>query len=156
MVIRTIRTTDKNLIRQFQSQRPRKKRKPPVIRQASYQDGVLYMPIKTVSEPNNRDHWRTKADRSYYQRIAARFYVVSHIWRRPLPLPLRITLTRIGPRSLDSDNLAAALKAVRDGVMDGLGHSSDADSDSLQWVYDQRRGASGEFAVEVKVERLSN
>lgn len=149
-----IRTTDKNLIRQFQSAKGRKPRrkKPPMIRQASYADGVLYMPIKTVSESNARDYWRTKADRAYYQRIAAKFHVMTHVRQRPLPL--QITLTRIGPRHLDSDNLAAALKAVRDGVMDGLGHADDKDSDSLRWVYGQRRGLSGEYGVEVKVERI--
>ena len=59
-------------------------------------------------------------------------------------------LTRIGPRRLDSDNLAAALKHVRDGVADALG--MDDGDPRLVWLYGQRRGKPGEYAVLVEIQ----
>ncbi len=60
-----------------------------------------------------------------------------------------IRLTRIGPRPLDDDNLAAALKAVRDGVADGLGFPDDADP-ALHWVYNQR-ARGGKYGVRIQI-----
>jgi hypothetical protein len=39
----------------------------------------------------------------------------------PFPLPARVTMTRHGKRLLDTDNLARALKSVRDVIADWLG-----------------------------------
>ena len=61
-----------------------------------------------------------------------------------------VTLTRIAPRRLDGDNLAAALKSVRDGVADWL--SVDDGSDLVSWYYAARRGRQGEYAVEIAIE----
>ena len=60
--------------------------------------------------------------------------------------PFRVVrLTRISPRLLDSDNLEGALKAVRDGVADGLG-INDRDP-RVRYVVDQEQGLPGEFSV---------
>ena len=64
--------------------------------------------------------------------------------------PLTITLTRIGPRTLDDDNLAGGFKHVRDGVADWLG-IDDGDK-RLTWRYEQRKGAPKEYAAEVRIE----
>jgi hypothetical protein len=58
-------------------------------------------------------------------------------------------MTRLGPSAgLDSDNLAGALKAVRDGVADWLG--IDDRDPRVAWVCDQRRAAC--WGVEIAVE----
>ena len=49
-----------------------------------------------------------------------------------------------------SDNLAAALKHVRDGVADALG--MDDGDPRLVWLYGQRRGRPGEYAVLVEIQ----
>ena len=51
---------------------------------------------------------------------------------------MQITLTRIAPRTLDDDNLAAGFKATRDRVADWLG-VDDGDK-RLTWRYAQERG----------------
>lgn len=52
-------------------------------------------------------------------------------------LGVRVTLTRLGLRKLDSDNLQGAMKVVRDGVADGLGTADNAPW--IEWVYGQER-----------------
>lgn len=68
------------------------------------------------------------------------------------PLPLVVTLTRIAPRSLDSDNLASAAKACRDGISDALG--IDDGAKGLTWLYAQRKGKPHEVALEVRIQRV--
>jgi hypothetical protein len=63
-----------------------------------------------------------------------------------------ITLTRIAPRALDSDNLASGLKAARDGVADALG--VDDGSSRIEWRYAQQRGKAGEYAVRVEIQAV--
>ena len=66
------------------------------------------------------------------------------------PVPLVITITRVGPRELDTDNLAASAKHVRDGISDWLGVNDR--SKLLKWEYSQARGIYGEYGVEVHVQ----
>jgi hypothetical protein len=65
-------------------------------------------------------------------------------------LPVVVTLTRVASRALDDDNWVGAAKAVRDGVADWL-HVNDNDP-RVTWRYDQRKGAQGEYAVEIRLE----
>lgn len=109
----------------------------------------VLLPIRINSEANGRDHWRVKAKRTKAQRSLAALLMALHQPSAPVP-PLTITLTRIAPRDLDSDNLASGFKAVRDGVADWLG-VDDGDK-RLTWLYGQRRGATKLYAAEVKVE----
>jgi len=88
----------------------------------------VLLPVRTWSEPNLRGHWAKRARRVRQQRLAARTMVGTHLRTLPADDPLRaaapklaVRLTRIAPRRLDSDNLTATLKAVRDGVADALG-----------------------------------
>lgn len=106
---------------------------------------VITLPIKTVSEANRREHWAKKAARVKAHRKAAWLLTPAHA------LPCIVRLTRIAPRALDEgDNLPASLKAVRDGIADRLG--VDDRDDRVTWVYYQRRGRPGEYAVEVELE----
>lgn len=61
---------------------------------------------------------------------------------------VKVTMTRVGHRQLDSDNLAGACKAVRDAVAHFL-EIDDGDT-KHQWAY---RGEHGpEYAVVVRIE----
>ena len=61
---------------------------------------------------------------------------------KELPLaPLVVTITRLGPRRLDDDNLASACKYVRDQIAAIVG--IDDGSASYTWVYKQLIGAYG-------------
>ena len=112
---------------------------------------LIEMDIRVVSEANLREHWRPRARRSQGQRSAAMVYCLERFGRnwKPTP-PLTITLTRIAPRRLDSDNLARAFKSVRDGIADALG--IDDGDERLTWVYNQHRGRPGQYAVAVTID----
>lgn len=63
--------------------------------------------------------------------------------------PVVITLTRVAPRLIDTDNAIGGLKACRDGIADWLGVP---DNDPrVTWLYDQRKGEPKKYAVEVVV-----
>ena len=99
------------------------------------------LPIKTVSVLNVREHWAKRAKRTKLHRETTvkmlRTYGESHrLYRAAFPIRWTITLTRIGGRTMDGDNLQASLKACRDGVADWLG-IDDKDA-RLTWVYDQK------------------
>jgi hypothetical protein len=107
--------------------------------------------IRIESEANGREHWRKKAARTKDQRKVAYWA----LWDAgPIGIdgkpPIKITLTRIAPRKLDSDNLAGGFKAVRDGIADWLG-IDDGDA-RLTWLYEQRKGAPGQYDSEARIE----
>ena len=103
------------------------------------------IPIKAVSVANLRLHWAVKAKLAKAHRSASKAGLASVAPVAP-SLPLTVILTRLGPRTMDTDNLASSLKAVRDGVADWLG--VDDGHPSLDWQYRQRKGG---YAVEVEV-----
>jgi len=104
------------------------------------------LPLRTRSLANMREHWAKRAKRSRNERALARL-VLSRS-QTPNP-PLVVTLTRVAPRKLDTDNLAGALKSVRDGVADWIG-IDDGDS-RVEWVCSQKPGGVRIYAVEVEV-----
>lgn len=68
----------------------------------------------------------------------------------PPALPVRVTLTRIGPGEPDWDNVVGAFKHIRDGVADALGVR---DNDRrVSWEYATRKGAAKQYAIEIAVE----
>lgn len=104
---------------------------------------TTFIPLRLVSVANAREHWAQRAKRAKAHRMAA-MAVPKH------SLPCVVTITRIAPRTLDTDNNASAAKALRDGIADRLGVK---DNDPrVTWRYDQRRGKPREYAVEVKIE----
>lgn len=117
----------------------------------------VLIPIRTVSGANAREHWRTKAARVKREREAVAWFLRVHEsslrWARD-PGELVVTLRRIAPRKLDTDNLASALKAVRDEVAAYLG-VTDAPGSSVTWRCEQERGAPRQYAVRVRIERTS-
>lgn len=123
--------------------------------------------LRLVSEANLREHWSKRAKRAKQQRTAA-FSALLRLsgsdwawWERGRircdglgylgkPEGIAVTIVRIAPRKLDSDNLARAAKAIRDGIADWLG--IDDGDERIDWRYAQRRGEAGEYAVEIRVE----
>lgn len=112
------------------------------------------LPLRTLSEANasQREHWGSKHRRHKHQRSETTIILLS-TWGRLVSdwtTPITITLTRIAPRKLDSDNLLSALKHVRDGIADWL--SVEDNDPLLTWVYAQRKGTPKEYAVEITIE----
>ena len=93
---------------------------------------IITLPIKTVSEANVRCHHMVRAKRTKANRRAA--WMLS----RAYPVPCVVTLVRVSPGTLDSDNLRSALKAVRDGIADRL--CVDDGGDLVRWEYRQEKG----------------
>jgi hypothetical protein len=103
--------------------------------------------VRTKSETNMREHWSARHKRRRAQRNAAWAVTCEPVVLGLATLPAVVTLTRIAPRRLDSDNLLGALKAIRDGVADALG-VDDADP-RLRWVYQQESGGKGRYGVRI-------
>lgn len=106
----------------------------------------FYLPLRVVSEANQRQHWATKAKRAKSQRHA-----LAWAWLAAgLPCerkPVTVTLTRLAPRSLDSDNLAGGFKAVRDEIASLCGF--DDRDESVRWVYAQEKAKTYGVRCEV-------
>lgn len=123
----------------------------------------LVMPIRTISESNDRSHWAVKAKRVAKQRgdialIAMPYFAQLAGWQHDVP-GLVITLTRIAPRELDDDNLRGALKACRDEIAWSIGlpvknakkRIADDRDPRVKWDYGQRKGKPKQYAVEVSI-----
>jgi hypothetical protein len=121
----------------------------------------IRVPIRTVSEANQREHWAVKARRVVAQRQAVAWAWLSA--RLAVAVPCIVTMTRIAPRELDDDNLRGALKAVRDEVALLLGLPAarprkgqrwliaDDRDPRVEWHYGRHRGAPGEYAVVIEI-----
>jgi hypothetical protein len=108
----------------------------------------FYIPVKTVSELNRRDHWRTKDRRRREQQEAAYYAYRGAAKGARVALPCVVRFVRIGPRKLDSDNLASAMKGIRDTVAQCIG--VDDGAEQIRFEYDQC--AIGERSYNVKVQ----
>lgn len=98
------------------------------------------LPIRLVSEMNMRDHWGRRNRRAKGHKKAA-LIIGKHA------LPCTVTITRVGPRMMDDDNLVMSAKFLRDGIAARLG-VDDADP-RVTWRYAQQ---IGEYAAIVMIE----
>jgi hypothetical protein len=106
------------------------------------------IPIQTVSESNQREHWARKARRAKEHRKAGKIFTLAALRKVTSPQkPWRLTLTRIGKRRLDTGNLSGSMKAIQDGICDAL--KIDDGDIAHEWRYEQR---PGKYAVEVRIE----
>lgn len=103
----------------------------------------FYIPIRLPSLANVRLHWRKFVLLKKQQKRATRLLIPRDLIP---PLPLLVTITRIGPAKLDDDNLASACKYVRDAIASVVG--LDDGSDQYTWRCEQRRG---DYGVEVEI-----
>lgn len=126
---------------------------------------VWEIPLKTVSEGNSREHWHKAAARHTSQQWWVRCLFNREI--RLIPEPCEVTMTRIGPRFLDSDNLQTSMKWIRDElgacmfpekvvtyrtrsgkIAQNKGH---ADSDPrVTWKYAQEKGKIQGIRIEIR------
>lgn len=107
-------------------------------------------PVKTVSEMNQREHWRVKHQRKLEQQTEMLIALQNNLVGRKVTFPCVVKLTRIGPRALDTDNLAGSLKHVQDSVARKLG-VDDGDTTRVTWVYAQAPIRIREYAVRITI-----
>lgn len=108
---------------------------------------TLRLPIKLVGSQNIREHWAQRSKRVRNERSAVCAAV--RVADKP-KLPVVVTLTRISPGTVDSDNLQGCCKGVRDAVADGYDVTDR--TPLIEWRYEQRKGAAKEYAVEIRIE----
>jgi len=111
---------------------------------------TIETPIKVISEANQRSHWAERKRRFDGQKIELQYY-----WRQALKgkkpsLPCRVRLTRIGPKALDSDNLAGAFKAVRDQIAKEIG-VDDGAVKQISFEYAQESIGARRYGIRVEV-----
>ena len=107
------------------------------------------IPIKTVSESNQREHYMAKARRKKAHTEAG-LLLTREALAKHGPL-LRITLTRVAPRTLDQDNLVASFKGIQDGVAEAL--RIDDGSPAIEWIYQQATdGKPKSYHIHVRAE----
>lgn len=112
------------------------------------------VPVKIVSEANQRCHWAVRRKRFAGQADAVQLAFAAHcrpnVRRALYGSPCAITLTRIGPRRLDSDNAIGGFKSVRDTIARLLG--IDDGDERLTWTYTQEKGKPKEYGIRVRIE----
>jgi hypothetical protein len=133
---------------------PATKRKPTPVESSAPRRIVVEVdiPCRTVSEANTGGSLRGKlARKSKVKAIAADCLPDL---KTEFPLPCVVTLTRFGTRKLDSDNLAASLKAVRDVVAKWLSvdDGDEGPRGKVRWRYKQ--AAAWAPFVRVRVETV--
>lgn len=105
----------------------------------------LWIPIRTKTGLNSREHWAVRMKRVQRERKATRWFWKTHdMWvLEGYRGPLVVTMTRASPstRPADMDNVVGGLKGVRDQIASQLGRD-DGDR-MITWVYDTRKGAWG-------------
>lgn len=111
------------------------------------------LPVYLPSVANLREHWAAKAKRTKNQRLDGNYVVWVSIPSKSERMgnSWKITLTRIGPKPLDThENLPISFKAMVDGIAETLGCDDDSDS-RLEWVYRQERRGNL-YGVEILLE----
>lgn len=108
----------------------------------------VVLALRLASEANARGSWHAGAARARLAR-AQIHTALRRAEPGPLPLPVTVRITRVGPRRLDDDNLARACKALRDGVADWL--EVDDGDPRISWHYAQ--AVAQHYRVVVTVER---
>lgn len=91
---------------------------------------------------------RRVRERAAGRALAMRLATDLHGWT-PILTPRVVVLTRVSPKAFDSDNLAAALKSIRDGMAETWG-IDDADP-RVTWVTDWRKGKTHEVEASLWV-----
>lgn len=100
----------------------------------------VFIPMRTVPGMNVREHFRTRAKRVSAEKECVAWEL--HRMQKP-PIPCSVLLTRSAPSNgLDDDNLAGALKSVRDAVATWLG-VDDGKRETVRYRYSQKRGPWG-------------
>ena len=117
----------------------------------------FFVPIKTVSELNLRQHWTKRHKRASQQKKGVALVlsqvdseIALQLKKQALNGNLIVELIRISPRKLDDDNLQASLKAVRDEITKFIfpEKSYGRGDEMIKFEYKQKKGKAKEYAVE--------
>lgn len=104
--------------------------------------------LRLSSLQNMRYHWSVRARAAKLHRETTQWALKKEALMVGTTGPLKITITRIAPRTLDTDNLAISAKFVRDGVADWLRRN---DGDPLiDWQYRQEKATY--YAARIRIE----
>ena len=102
---------------------------------------TFWLPVRIVNGLNAREHWTVDAKRARIQRDAVCAGVLAAIGRRRLAVgpavPKRVHCEAFVWRVLDGDGLQAALKHVRDGLIDAGVLDGDAPRHGHRFTYSQ-------------------
>lgn len=121
---------------------------------AMTRDVEVTLPMR-LSSPLNGSQGVTRgamfadAKRRKTQREMGRWCLMGVLMAEGVKLPVDVTITRIAPRKLDDDNLAASAKNLRDGIADALG-CKDHDP-RVSWRYEQAKGLPKQYAVRITI-----
>ena len=119
-----------------------------------------FIDIRTSSEANARGYWAKTYGLHKDQKFLAGAMTRTALSRLSPEHPLRqdnalinIKLTRIAPRSMDSDNIPSATKYIRDAIADvlapGLAPGRADGLTRFSWTYSQRQCKGHDSKVEV-------
>jgi hypothetical protein len=110
------------------------------------------VPVKLISEANQREHWAIKNKRKKHQQAVVHYALAG--LKRDIPaFPVHVVITRVGVRKLDSDNLAGSCKHVQDAIAKCMG-VDDGDERKVRWVYEQRKGLPKQYLLEVRIDEV--
>ncbi len=110
---------------------------------------VLTIPMPVVNELNDHKHWRVRTRRARDQHGDVTAHLLRWSSRRPLPdLALVVTMTRLSPKSFDSDGTVASMKHVRDAIAKWLCRD-DGPGAGVEWVAQWER--SSEVLVRIEI-----
>lgn len=120
------------------------------MRKTVSQIDFLVPGCKTVSELNQREHWAARNRRKNDQQEQVAIAMLNVLRGRKVQLPCSVTLTRIGPKKMDNDNLAGALKHCQDQIARQLG-VDDGDESKVKFYHYQMPTGSRDYAVKVSI-----
>lgn len=109
------------------------------------------VPVKLISEANKREHYMVRHKRKKDQQRAVAYSWIAAGIGHFFVFPVVVTMTRIGVRKLDPDNLAGSFKHVQDQIARELG-VDDGDESRVRWIYQQRKGAPKQYGLEVSID----
>ncbi len=138
---------------------PRKAREKPELVTPGYFNctGTFMVPLHVTAGDNSRGQKARIGRAGHERRVCASVFALGHFcWFKMLAGPtnnpgvITVEMTRLGGRSLDSDNLQASMKYVRDTAALFLGKP---DNDPLiRWEYYQEPGGPSGVRVRLSVE----
>ena len=108
--------------------------------------------LRLVSGLNVREHWAKRAKRVRSERDQTRLASIASLgprWFLRVNLPVVVTIIRVGPRMLDSDNAHGSAKHIRDQLASMLGITDGPADSRATWRVEQRKGP---YAVEVEIQ----
>jgi hypothetical protein len=137
--------------------KPKRRTKPLLVPECFVPPATWLIPVEVYSITNSRDikaaigrkgHQRRKVMHAMGKHHAALVFFADQGVHRNIPI--RVTMTKLGGRPMDDDNLPAALKHIRDAIADLL--AIDDGSPLLKWV--PQAAADERVGVKVELELL--